>query len=207
METRNRNDKIVLRQRMIEMRATLARDLCRLWDRRIEETLLNLEEWRRARHVLAYCSMPDEVGTGGILKTALNQGKRLALPRCLKGRQCFDPVEIRDLEADLETGLFRGLREPAAHLPAWNFEADGGFDLIVVPGVAFDRKGNRLGFGAGMYDRFLETLRPTPRLVALAYHLQIVERIENEPHDWRMDAIVTEAGTIRVSGGTNFDSP
>jgi 5-formyltetrahydrofolate cyclo-ligase len=143
--------------------------------------------------------MPDEVGTDGILKTALDQGKRLALPRCLKGVPCFDPVEVRDIEADLVSGKFRGLREPGTALPVWDLERDGAFDLIVVPGVAFDRTGNRLGFGAGMYDRFLEKLSSCPPLVALAYNLQIVEHIESEAHDWRMDTIVTETGISRIS--------
>ncbi len=143
--------------------------------------------------------MPDEVGTAGILKAAFDQGKRLALPRCLRGTPCFEAIEIRDFEADLVSGKFRGLREPVAALSAWDQEQDGSFDLIVVPGVAFDRTGNRLGFGAGMYDRFLEKIPACPPLVALAYNIQIVDRIESEAHDWRMDAIVTETGMIRIS--------
>lgn len=191
-------NKATLRKRILQERSSISDDVRDLWNRRIEETLLNSEEWRRARRVLAYCSMPDEVGTDGILKAALDQGKRLALPRCLKGVPCFDPVEVRDLESDLVCGKFRGLREPGTALSVWDRERDGAFDLIVVPGVAFDRKGNRLGFGAGMYDRFLEKLPTCPPLVALAYNLQIVERIESEAHDRRMDTIITETGTIRI---------
>jgi 5-formyltetrahydrofolate cyclo-ligase len=195
----SQENKASLRKRILLERSSISDGLRCQWDRCIEETLLNSEEWRWARRILAYCSMPDEVGTDGLLKAALDQGKRLALPRCLKGVPCFDPVEVRDLETDLVSGKFRGLREPVAALSAWDLERDGAFDLIVVPGVAFDRKGNRLGFGAGMYDRFLEKLSTCPPLVALAYNLQIVERIESEAHDWRMDAIVTETGIIRIS--------
>lgn len=96
----------------------------------------------------------------------------------------------------------RGLREPD---PARCAAVDGGFDLILVPGLAFDRRGGRVGYGAGFYDRFLATTAATK--VALAYSLQLFDAVPVEPHDHAVDRILTESETIdcrvarRRSGG------
>ena len=130
--------------RMLALRAAVAPGHRRQWDASIERALLESERWREARRVKAYYSMPEETGTGGILRAALEEGKRLALPRCVEGEDRFDAVEVRDLEKDLAPGRFRGIMEPREELAAWDGD---GFDLVIVPGVAFDRQGGRLGFG------------------------------------------------------------
>ena len=73
-------------------------------------------------------------------------------------------------------------------------------DLLIVPGVAFDLQGNRLGYGGGYYDRFFERLRPGVPLVALAFELQIVRQVPVEPWDRRMDWLVTEKRVIQTAG-------
>jgi len=71
-------------------------------------------------------------------------------------------------------------------------------DLVIVPGVAFDRKGHRLGFGAGYYDRFLPKLRPGVKKIAVAFEVQLVDSVPAEEHDIRMDAILTEEQLISL---------
>lgn len=184
-----------LRKIMLARREGLAPELCSGWDAAIESILLDLPSWRAASTVLGYCSMPQEVCTAGILQAALSQGKRLFLPRCRMGEPLFDAIEISDMVAQMADGSFLGLREPLAELPP----AGAGFvpDLILVPGVAFDRFGMRLGFGAGMYDRFLSNLSGKTETIGLAYCAQMCEdAIPVSAYDVGMGAILTEQGLI-----------
>lgn len=182
------NPKQILREKMRALRARIDPQLRRAWNETIQNALLETERWKKARTVLAYRSMPEETATGRVLAAALAQGKRLALPRCVEGEKRFEPVQVHDLENDLAPGKFADLEEPLATLPAWN---GGPFDLAIVPGVAFDRKGHRLGFGGGMYDRFLANHPRTWRL-ALAYDLQLIDRVPADPHDKPVHALLTE---------------
>ena len=192
---RELESKQALRKRVAAQRAAIAPPRRRDWDARIQEALLAHERWRRASAVMAYCSMPEEVGTRAILEDALARNKRLLLPRCVPGEKRFEAVEVRDLERDLTPGRFRGLLEPLRELPAWS--GDDELDLIVVPGVAFDRAGRRLGFGAGMYDRFLAQ-HPKPWRVGLAYELQVLDAVPSDDYDVAVHAVLTEKGFLPI---------
>lgn len=196
--------KATLRRDMLALRTAANPDLRAQWSRDIRFALLTSERWMTAHNVLAYFAMPDEVATLGLLSAALADGKRLTLPRCLPREKRFEVVEVTDIARDLEMSRFRGLHEPARHLPAWDRARDGELDLVIVPGVAFDRAGHRLGFGAGMYDRFLaewDAQAPGGRAwrLALAFSLQVVEHLPADPHDQPVNDILTEQGWIRAS--------
>lgn len=196
--------KAELRREILARRAAVAQEERDAWNRAIRFALLTSERWMAARTVLAYFAMPDEVATLGLLSAALADGKRLALPRCLPREKRFEAVEVTDLARDLEMSRFRGLHEPARHLPAWDRARDGELDLAIVPGVAFDRKGHRLGFGAGMYDRFFaEWDGPAPESrpwrLALAYSIQVAESLPADAHDQPVDEILTEQGWMKVN--------
>jgi 5-formyltetrahydrofolate cyclo-ligase len=167
------------------------------WSERIQAHLLALKSWREAERVLAYCSMPKEVATQGILEAALREGKHLFLPRCRVGCPHFEAVEVRNLAADLEPGPLRNLMQPLASLPA--LTSGNEFDLVVVPGVAFDRRGCRIGFGGGMYDRFFDA-NPLPYRLALAFAFQVVDHIPAAAHDLPVHGILTEKGLIETEG-------
>ena len=201
--------KSLIRRELISRRAAVSPQERVDWSERIQAHLLTLKSWREAERVLAYCSMPKEVATQGILEAALREGKSLFLPRCRVGCPHFEAVEVRDLAGDLEPGPLRNLMQPLASLPALRAGENGlkpalqtsgnEFDLVVVPGVAFDRRGCRIGFGGGMYDRFFDA-NPLPYRLALAFAFQVVDHIPAAAHDLPVHGILTEKGLIETEG-------
>lgn len=123
---------------------------------------------------------------------ALAAGWKIALPRIEQERLVFHHVDSLDV---LVSGAF-GTREPVNELgtvaPISSARA------VLVPGVAFDRLGRRLGRGGGFYDRFLAVTGPQVLKIGVCFDLQIVEEVPSEPHDVRMDAVVTESGWIEM---------
>lgn len=185
-------NKQALRRVLRDRRAAVATEERARAAERACECLVVSPFWLESRTILAYLAMPEELETRPILHAALAQGKQLCLPRCRKGALCFDAVPVSDLEGDFEPGPFRHLLEPARHLAPI---APAAIDLIVVPAVAFDFRGNRLGMGAGMYDRFLPGC-PHARAIGLGYAFQVVDALPFEPHDRPVEGIVTDAGWV-----------
>lgn len=158
---------------------------------RIAERLAALPEWRAARTVHLYIgAVEGEVETRAIALDALRGGKRVACPRVANDPPRLEHHLIRSLDELRESD--RGLWEPDPARAARVEPAT--LDLVVVPGLAFDRRGHRLGFGAGYYDRFLAGLgAPT---VGLAFSLQIMDVVPHSARDVPVDWIVTESETI-----------
>lgn len=186
---------------MLALRAALAPEARRACDDEIARLLFASPRWRASHAVMAYCSFPDEVETRPILERALSEGKRLFLPRRIPREKRFEAVEARDLQRDLAPTSFRGLVEPLPALPSEPASSSPAtsIDLIILPGIAFDREGYRLGFGAGMYDKFL-AVRPAPWRLAIAYSVQIVDHLPRDPHDIPVQAILTENGWQLLTG-------
>ena len=132
-----------------------------------------------AKTVMLYNALPDEVRTADLIARWRDK-KTIVLPTVV-GDDII-PVAL-DSNTDFAVGDFNIL-EPQ------NEPYDGGFDLIIVPGVAFDTKGNRMGRGKGYYDRFLAK-HPTVKKIGICFDFQLVEHIPAEPHDIRMDEVVS----------------
>ena len=148
--------------------------------------------WKNARTILFFAPAPEEVGVWPLLESALAAGRTVALPRFSVATQSYVAARVRDLAADLTRGKFN-LREPSpscAELPP------GLLDLILVPGVAFDVRGQRLGRGKGFYDRLLAEISGVK--CGVAFDEQLVERIPDESHDARVDWIVTPTRWIKT---------
>jgi 5-formyltetrahydrofolate cyclo-ligase len=176
---------------MLARRASLDPAQRDTWSKRIEERLADLDVWRGAAVVHTYVgAVQGEVATRGIVERALREGKTVVSPRVRWKPRGLDSFAIRSLD-DLVEGS-RGLWEPdpARAIPV----DDAELDVVLVPGIAFDRRGWRIGFGAGLYDRFLA--RVAAPSVALAFSLQILDSLPVEPHDEPVDWIVTEGETI-----------
>ena len=157
------------------------------------QALLASPEYAKVRTVLGYVSMAHEISTDAILADVLRSGRRLVLPRTVSKAAPLTLHLVSDLAADLEVSKL-GFRQPKAALP----EAQAAeIDLVIVPGVAFDAKGHRLGRGAGHYDRLLASEGMRATVVALAAEAQIVDDLPNEPHDRPVHVIFTPARTIR----------
>jgi len=159
-------------------------------DQRIKEKLFSLPEFEKAKCVLFYVSIKGEVRTYDMISDTLEKGKRVLVPLADLKKKDLLISEINDLD-ELSPGAF-GIPEPK---DPREFPLEK-IDLVVIPGIAFDRKGNRVGYGMGFYDRFLKKLRKRTPLIALAYDFQIVSKIPADDHDIRVHKIVTEKEVI-----------
>ena len=155
--------------------------------REIEERLFSLPEFKSARIVMFFASFRSEVDTGSMIRRALTLGKRVVLPK-VSGTE-LALYEIADWDNDVSPGAW-GIPEPHGNRPVKLDE----IDLILMPGAAFDERGNRLGYGAGFYDKLLSVFTKTT--VALAFEAQIVPQVPADPHDVPAMKIVTEKRII-----------
>jgi 5-formyltetrahydrofolate cyclo-ligase len=194
--------KKAVRQRMIALRDTLSLDDRNQKSAAITSKLVALPDFGRARTIAAFASFGTEFDTDAFLSAALSQGKRLVLPRIEPGRRelCFHFVV--NLAESLVAGQW-GIREPDPSLCA---EADPGeIDFMLVPGVAFTPACERLGYGGGFYDVAMGNTREDTRKVAAVFDLQIVDAIPLEPHDKRVDQVVTERASY-VANARKFST-
>ncbi len=157
--------------------------------------IMKLPEYCAASVIHTYVSWRDEVDTHALIKAALAAGKRVAAPRVPPEKLRLEHYFISDFAA-LIPGAF-GILEPRPGPPAHQAPVNTPFDVIFVPGLAFDRAGNRLGYGRAYYDQFLAGTKALK--IGLAFTLQIVEEVPVAPHDQRVDLIITEQEVIRTA--------
>lgn len=145
--------------------------------------------------VLAYASFSGELSLDPFIRGALARGQRVAIPEIDWERKSMVPREISSLDGDLVLGRY-DIRVPVARCPRLPDETIG---AILVPALAFDPSGNRLGRGAGFYDRFVGSLRERghrPTLIGVCHHAQVTGSVPTEPHDMRVDRVITERGPL-----------
>jgi len=155
---------------------------------KIARKLFCLEEYTKAKTVLFYLSMDGEVDTVRMIKSAIEQGKRVAVPVIRKEAREIFPSLVEDLEAELKVGPY-GVRHPKEeYIRPVSLES---IDLVVLPGLAFDDAGNRLGRGMGYYDRFLSRLPKHVPTIGLAFDFQMVRDFPPlEPHDFSVSKVL-----------------
>jgi len=185
--------KAELRRRATEARDGIDDEVRREKNQALRERLLALDEYAASTTVLFYVSFRTEVDTLRAIRLSLEGGKTVVLPKVDPRRRELDLFRIESLN-DLISG-YRGIPEPGLTKNRETKPED--VDLVVLPGLAFDRTGNRIGYGGGYYDRLLARSRPDMPRIALAYDEQIFERIDAEAHDQRVSVIVTDRETIR----------
>jgi 5-formyltetrahydrofolate cyclo-ligase len=192
--------KVEMRRVVIARRDALSAQERREASIAVVERLVATSFWREANVVGTTLTFGNELDTAPLLAIARRHGKRVALPRVDAGTRMLELFFVEDVAAQTAPGTW-GIREP---LPErCEAAAAAQIDLAVIPGVAFDRHGGRLGYGGGFYDRLLPMLRPGVPKVVLAFAVQVVERVPRGPQDVLVDAILTEQETIVVerSGG------
>ncbi len=185
----------------LRRQALAARGAQRYKDRLSREIcgkLAALPEYAGAETIMFYRDVRSEVRTRPFLATARRDGKRVVIPYCVQRRLELFRMESLD---ELAPSSF-GILEPTLE---WQARADrkvspAELDLIVVPGVAFDRHGGRLGHGGGYYDKLLRQVREHTRLVALAFECQIIPQVPMLSHDVYIDKVITETGVYRTGG-------
>ncbi len=146
-----------LRARMKTARASLSARERERADAAIRERLLSLDAWRGARTVYSYLSFGFEVDTTGVVEAAWAEGKVVALPRCVPGERRLEWFRVESLDGLVRSplGMLEPSRDEALMIPS----AGDASSLAIVPGLAFDREGHRLGYGGGYYDVFLAGFR------------------------------------------------
>jgi 5-formyltetrahydrofolate cyclo-ligase len=159
---------------------------------RIKKLLFSTKEFMESDTILFYYSIKDEVNTKKMIEDSLRMGKRIVLPVTDVKNHKLILSEIKNLE-DLKNGAF-GISEPKDVAPISIKDVH----LIIVPGIAFDFRGYRIGYGKGYYDRLLNGL--DKHIIGLAYDFQVVDKIPNEMHDVPVKKIVTEKRIIECDG-------
>jgi 5-formyltetrahydrofolate cyclo-ligase len=159
------------------------------------ERLTELDQIRRASTLMVYLGFGSEVLTDDLIRWGWGERKRVAVPLCRPASRELIACRIEGF-GELEYGHY-GIREPKARLIRPVLQ--GEIDAVVIPAVAFDRQGHRLGYGGGYYDRFLPDA-PRAERIGIAFARQIVAAIPADPHDVTMDRIVTEQEIIVPAG-------
>lgn len=179
--------KAIIRRRALAARNALTGELHANASAAIAERVLALPEVATAHTVLGYASTRSEVATDGLLSALRARGVTILLPKVTAlGALAAIPFTG---DASLVPG-FAGIREPVGEpVPA------SAADVVLVPGIAFDARGGRIGYGGGFYDRLLDEL--TAPLVGLAFDVQVVDEVPAEPHDRGMTVVVTETRSLR----------
>ncbi|MEG1849529.1 MAG: 5-formyltetrahydrofolate cyclo-ligase [Oscillospiraceae bacterium] len=184
--------KIALRVRLKERRRAMEDAQKQEADRRIFERLCALPGYRGAKIILIYVSTPIEVDTQRIIEAALREGKQVAVPRCVPNSREMEFYRIESL-AELSPGTF-GVAEPQAD--PQRLLTDWRESFCVIPALGCDRRGFRLGYGGGYYDRFLN--RYSGEKAVILYHNCLLGMLWHGRYDVPVDQIVTEHGVLRI---------
>ena len=183
-----RESKLRLRERIVTERDALTAAIRADASKAIARAIAALGSYARARVVLLTLPLRNEWDATLLLDDALAAGKVVVLPRVDATARMLRLHRIDDRVRDVEPGHL-GIPEPLRSCAA---VASAEIDWVLVPGVAFDAAGRRMGYGGGYYDRLLPTLDPHAPRVAGAFEMQVVAAIPTAPHDLRVDAVVTE---------------
>lgn len=158
----------------------------------IASKLYETDEWKQATTIGITISRPPEVDTYQMIRRAWQEKKRVVVPKCYPETKEMIFYELTRFD-ELES-VYYGLYEPMVEkTKSINKEE---ISLLLVPGVAYDRRGYRIGFGGGYYDRFLTDFKGTT--ISLAFHLQLFDDLPHEEHDIPVGKIITEQGSVHV---------
>ena len=180
-----------IRKRILALRNAMPREEIAAASLEIVKKLTEMEQIRRASTLMVFLSFGSEVHTDDLIRWGWGEGKRIVVPLCCPETRELMPCRIDGFD-ELETGHY-GIREPKASRlqPVPQRE----IDAVLIPAVAFDRRGCRVGYGGGYYDRFLPEV-PRAAKIGAAFACQIVAEIPADPYDVTVDRIVTEKGVI-----------
>lgn len=188
-------DKKAWRQEVLAKRKALTAEQRQEYEEAIVRHLTDMPEVQKAKVLLLYLDFRGEVSSEAMIRWGIEQGKTVCAPVTVVDERRLIPVRI-ETAGEYDVGAY-GIREPK--LRDERVVRVEEIDAVILPGVGFDRKGGRLGYGGGYYDRFLPRLRPDAQKIAVAYEVQVMEDVPLEAHDTLLDALVTERGVWRRS--------
>lgn len=182
-----------LRKNMLHQRKSMQIDNVGDFSNKIMDTLMGLPEFTNCKNIMIYLSFNKEVDTYPLAKWCLDNSKTVIAPYCIQETREIVPFKITNVASDLTKSTL-GVMEPKHNLlEKINIED---IDLIIVPGVVFDKHCNRIGFGAGYYDRFLPKKSKNTPTIGIAYDYQVVDKIPIGEYDVPLDFIITEKRII-----------
>ena len=188
--------KEMLRQQILMRRSVLTQQQVQDKTNQIMDRLWKMTVFNEAASVMLYLDIRNEVKTDKLIHSLLRKNRMVLIPVTNASTRTLTVSRLVDPEKDLERGHF-GLLEPRSD--SLRLVDPETIDLILVPGLVFDRQGYRIGFGAGYYDRFLSSIKPSVPLISLLYELQLVDQVPREPHDIPVHILVTEDRVIDCS--------
>lgn len=184
--------KSKIRIEVIEKRDALDLNKKKSFDTTIKEKLKETVEYKKSKNIFIYIGFGSEIDTSKYIEEFLKEGKKVFVPRINNAIKIMEAVEITSLK-ELERNNF-GILEPTKDKEAIEKNE---LQLIIMPGVAFDIERGRIGYGGGYYDKYMEKLDSSIAKIALAYELQIIDRVPGEDHDILPDSIITENRCIK----------
>jgi len=183
-----------IRKHILELKDTLSTEVIKDKSNTIFKQLNETEFYNKANNVMLYVSFGSEVMTKPIIDDLLSKGKRVFIPVTVPKTKALIVSELKNYEDDLVVGHF-GVLEPKEE--ALRPVEPNILDLVIVPGVAFDKSGYRIGYGGGYYDRFIPRLREETTTVSLAFDMQLIDKIPTSQYDMAVEYIITEDQFIK----------
>ena len=176
-----------IRKEVLMKRSKMKAEEKELKDNIILEKLFETNLYKNSRNIFTYISFGDEINTIKLIERALKDNKNISVPKTYRETRTMNAIFIPCLKELKENHM--GILEPIDDSIVIKKED---IDLIIVPGAVFDKDFNRIGYGGGYYDRYLEDIAYKNNKVVLAYDFQIVDKIEKEEHDVKVDIIITD---------------
>jgi len=186
---KNSNDKKSIRREIQLKRSALPIAKKEKKSREIFDKLLRTNDFIHSKNIMFYVATKSEVQTEKMIKKSLEMGKNVFIPIMVSASNNLDISLLIDFDKELKKNN-QGILEPKEEFK--RIYSPKKLDLVILPGVAFDFQGNRIGRGKGYYDRFLRGVHPSTVKIALAYELQIVGNISVDINDILVNKIITE---------------
>ncbi|MGO1372290.1 MAG: 5-formyltetrahydrofolate cyclo-ligase [Senegalia sp. (in: firmicutes)] len=188
----NTDEKKQLRKKILNERKKLSKEEVNTLSEKIISYLIKMEEFKNSKTIMTYLSFKEEVNTFKLIEKMMDLEKNVLTTYTDKNKNIIVPCKLKDLDESLDENPF-GYLEPKEDLIE---EVDPGqIDLIITPGLAFDKKGNRIGYGGGYYDKLLARA-PQAIKIALSYDFQILSKVPSGKFDIPVDYIVTPTKII-----------
>lgn len=187
-------DKKIIRKSVLKLRRNIKDEERGVWDKSIFDLLVNSKIYKDAQSIFIYVSCKDEVDTKEIIDYSLKNDKAIYVPKINIEDKTMKAIRIHSLN-ELYVNKY-GILEP--NIVDKNY-IDSDFDLIVLPGIAFDKVGNRIGYGGGYYDKYISQIEDLSNRISLAYDFQVVKSIESETHDIKVNGIITNNEFIIIN--------
>lgn len=182
--------KTQLKESILEKRNSLSKEEILKKSNEIKNSLFSLSQYKKSKTVMFFVSFNSEVNTHEMIKASL-RNKTVVVPKVIHNE--IEPSVMMDFDSLIPSGKF-GILEPIEAMKI----AYKNIDIILVPGIAFDKEGHRIGYGFGYYDKFLKKV-PKAIKIGLCFDFQLVEKIPREMHDVPVDMIVTEKRIVKCS--------